>query len=505
MVARLRLLALALTVALVTVGFTVTSAEAAVAKVTGLKSTSQNHYNATFTIRWKPIRGATYQARWASSKGGLARAAVRPAGSASATSPALNRCSTSWVQVRAVKGAKVGKWSSAKGVRFKNPWAAKPSVRGSGISNGIKLTWPTSSYATRYRVRWNAAPFGNFPGGDAVVGGGWLSQATRTTSLKISTTPRAGDKMMGVAYANPVYVRLDANNACNKGIRSSAWTPVFPTAPDPGPGDGFRMGSYNVELSPSASQPTRIAGLAKNINDHDLDVISLQEASGDTVSALKAKLPTSWRAAPSIRLSGQQIMYDQNKFRLKASGSFLVPNPQPGKDDLITPWARLEQVHPSGGATSQDVFVVAIHLAENADASKMNKKRDAGNAARVAMRAIDAINPNDVPVIVAGDLRYHREPFGDVAGYVEAPPTFVRGGYYDSLAAVKKTNYQYSSVNGHKTQSPEAYGVATRPDYMMLKGFDGSRAYVNVANWKYNGSFVSDHNLIYADLTIPYR
>jgi hypothetical protein len=110
---------------------------------------------------------------------------------------------------------------------------------------------------------------------------------------------------------------------------------------------------------------------------------------------------------------------------------------------------------------------------------------------------------------VAGDLFNLREPFGDVAGHVEAQPTFVRRGYYDSMAALRKTGIQYTTYNGgtgttSARQSPSPAGVASRTDYLMLKGFRGSNGYVNVVNWSSGGIDPSDHNLVYADLTVPF-
>jgi hypothetical protein len=110
------------------------------------------------------------------------------------------------------------------------------------------------------------------------------------------------------------------------------------------------------------------------------------------------------------------------------------------------------------------------------------------------------------PVVLAGDLFNQREPFGDTPGYVEAQPTLVRSGYYDAMAAQQKTNIAYATYNGAggARQAPADSGVSSRTDYLMLSGFRGSKAYVNVANWSLNGLVPSDHNLVYADLTVPF-
>jgi exonuclease III len=503
---RFRFAVAAISVALLAVTISTTSAQAALGKVSGVTAAAEDNYNARLTARWKAVAGATYQVRWAASTKGLVHAKRISLSTARSTSPVLYRCAPSYVQVRAVKGGVVGPWSKPKAMRFHNIYPGHPTIRGTGLPNAVRLTWPYDSNATRYRVRWNAAPFGKFAGGDSVIGG-WTNQYARSTVLHLSSTPRAGDKMMGVAYANPVYVQIDANHVCFKGIPHSTYVPVFPQAPDPGPGDNLRLGTYNTELFPNnTTAPGRINGLVKNVEDHNLTVVALQEANAATASSMESKLDARWKVAPSQPSSSQQILYDGNVFRVVASGSFDVPsyNTSASSDTLVTPWVRLRQIHPSQ-AGSQDLFVVSLHLSQNAAKSQMATKHDANVAANVALRGISAANTDDVPVVVAGDFRYLREPFNDVAGYVEGPPTFVRAGYYDALAAVVKNNEQYTTVNQHQNQVPSKAGVASRSDYIMLKGFHGSRAYTNVANWKYNGVFVTDHNLVYADITIPYQ
>ena len=53
------------------------------------------------------------------------------------------------------------------------------------------------------------------------------------------------------------------------------------------------------------------------------------------------------------------------------------------------------------------------------------------------------------PVLVVGDLRDTRRPWGERAGYVPAQPTLVRAGYYDAYASRSRVNGAYTTVNGH--------------------------------------------------------
>lgn len=389
----------------------------------------------------------------------------------------------------------------------RRPGVAKLS--GVGLDNAVQLRWSGVPNATRYRVRWNAAPFGRFPGAASYVGGGWLPQTARSATLRLPTTPHAGDRMMGVAYANPVFVRIETNNICKPSRRPrTQYMPVFPSTPDPGPGDKIRIGTYNVELYPAAGARTN--AMADDIADHGVQVVALQEAYGYTASALVARLGSKWSAVPAIGGSSQQIIYRNDLFRVSSHGAFDVPNLKPRSVPLITPWAKFDLVNPSDRARSQSVMVVSLHLTEDPNASELARKASTGAAARAAIRQIDAANPGGLPVVSAGDYRYRREPFCDEPTCrVEAPPTFVRAGYYDAMAARTKINFQYATGNGH-TRTNEAIsksGVGPRADYLMLKGFRGSVLYENVINRFIPGTAKitpSDHNLVFADVVIPY-
>ena len=507
---RLRVVAAVLLCALVTVGLSLNSAEAAgVARVGGLASSGTDWYNARLKAHWKGVSGATYQMRWATSKARLGSARPVAVRTTSGVSSAVNRCVPWYFQVRALRGSVAGAWSAPILIKFLVRRPAVPTFSAVGGTNSVTFNWPYANLAGRYRIRWDAAPFGRFPGSDTYVSptsGGWVNQYARSATLTLPTVPRAGDRMMGVAYANPVYAQIEANNPCvPAGLPHSTYIPVFPKAPDPGPGDALRIGTYNVELSPTGG--ARMDTIADIVADNHLQIVALQEASRDTSAALVSRLGSLWAAVPWIAGSDQQIVYRKDNYRLVADGSFLVANAKPGGSALVTPWARFRPLQPSS-AQSQDVIVVSLHLTVNPDASAMSKKAAAGAAARQALSGIDAINPGDLPVITAGDFQYLREPFGDVAGYVEAPPTFVRAGYYDAMAAVTKVNYQYTTVNGHASgyQVRSTSGVGTRADYIMLKGFKGSNRYEDVINRFIPGTMTtpSDHNLILADVTVPY-
>ena len=384
---------------------------------------------------------------------------------------------------------------------------ARPSLSAVSVPGGVRFAWGCTRGVKRYRVAWAAAPFGKWPGRRSYVTG-WLPKSARSSTFAVSSVPHSGDYMLGVQYANPVYGQLDVKNARGRVRHSTGWVPVFPTPPNPGPGDSLRVGTYNVLGRPnSANAPSRIAAIAANIRSHGLQIVALQEADASTADSVATALGADWKY---VRYTGssRQILFRSGAYALQAQGIFTVSNPLTPSEPLATPWARFLPVQASAG--SQAVMIVSAHVTESPTRSAMGKKHDAGVVASQIMAGVNAANAGGSPVVVAGDLHYLREPWGDVPGYVEAPPTLVRGGYYDAMAALAKYNIAYSTYNGGNgvraaAQTPNKSGVAPRSDYVMLKGFRGSRAYVNVPNWSWNGVTPSDHNLVYADVVVPFR
>lgn len=500
-----RLVVTGLFTVLLVSGAAVPATAGTVAQVSGVKVAGQDWCAAKLRVRWDAVRGASYQVRSASSKAGLRAARPVPARRNRAAVGPLSLSGTSYLQVRAVKNGRFGAWSRAREARFARNPLDKPVLSGTGVAGGSRFTWPCTLNASRYRLHWSAAPHGEWLIGTST----WMSQGARSSIFRVPTTPRSGDRMLPVAYANPVWARLEAGNPYGGTRLSVGWTPVFPAPPSPGTGDPLRIGTYNV-MAPSGPG-ARVDAIAANISQHGLAVVALQEA-GTTVAAAVVsalgRLGAPWAYAASGTGSGQQILYRTDRYRVDGHGTFLVRNPKSGTP-LVTPWARLEPLSSASPGHGRTLFVVSVHFTLDRTKSELAQKRDNGYSALDVMNGVAAANQAGDPVVVAGDLFNVREPFGDVAGYVEAQPTFVRGGYYDAMAALRKTNIQFSSFNGGDgrtaaRQAPAGSGVSGRTDYLMLKGFRSSRAYVNVANWSWGGITPSDHNLVYADLTVPF-
>jgi hypothetical protein len=482
-------------------------------KVSGVTRLGQDWYHGRLLVKWRPVSGASYQMRvaYAPSKMGYAR--VIPSGTAKGTyTGTLERGKTWYVQVRAVRSGAVGPWSRARGMKFLNSWPGTPSLTGSGTPGGVQFSWKYTPYASRYRVRWSPAWYGVWPGAANYIdrtSGGWVGQTARTSVFTVPTRPAQGDNMLAVDYANPVFAQVEANNALRSGAsHRSKWALAFPVPPTPQAGDPVRFGTYNTMVFPTGA---RAAAVASNISSHGVTMAALQEADVKTANAVVASLGSNWRAVPSGSTAGvqQQILYRADKFTLRSSGKFDVPNPKSSAYPLQTPWARFTPVG-TQYHTSQSFLVSSLHFAVADGTSKLEQNRQTGQAAQTVMRSLDSVNTGNEPVIVAGDLRYGREPYGDPTGYTAGQPTFVRGGYYDAMAALSRTGSQYSTVNTGNgkpsaRQAADASGLGARSDHILFKGFRGSYGYTNVVNWATGGIIPSDHNLVYADIAIPWK
>jgi len=501
---------IALACALVLVGLNGSPSEArGLKKITKISRVAQDWYHGKLKVSWRGAKGVTYQMRYAASPSALSTAPARWTGTSRGTyTQTLDRGKTWFFQVRAFKKGIVGPWSRIRQLRFVNRWPGTPVPTATRLPGAVQFNWNLTPNASRYRVRWSPAWYGGWPGAATYTSENWLSQYIRSSTFTVPTTPRPGDGMLAVPYANPVFGQVQANNAyvtSQTATHLSKWVVAWPKAPAPAPGDPVRLGAYNVMLNPTGA---RAQAVAHNISSHNLTMVALQEASDKTATALLGYLGSSWRAV-STSSNSQQILYRSDLFTAQSAGAFNVDNPRSPSTPVITPWARFAHKNQVSG-DSQSFYVVSAHFTEDASKSAMARNADTGDNARQTMAAINQINYAGEPTIVAGDLRYGREPWGDVPGYVPAQPTFVRSGYYDAMASQAMHGNTYSTVNsiaGKPTarQAPNAAGLGPRSDYILMKGITGSKSYYNIANWSYNGTVPTDHNLIFSDILIPTR
>ncbi|HWJ67045.1 MAG TPA: hypothetical protein VNT31_10235 [Nocardioides sp.] len=498
-------------------------------RVTGLTAAGEQWADARLKVRWTRVAGATYQVRWATSTSRLSAARVRPSTVNAATSPTLgSRCVTWYAQVRAVRNGRAGAWSRAKGLRFSMGTPGVPTLDHSTASQTNQLAaqvrWTSARYVARYRLDWSAAPWGQWAGFEHNHTP-WLGARARGTSVRVPATPAAGDRFLAPAYGNPVFAQLNYDNGCTRTYRRSTYVPVFTKPRDPGAGDTVAIGAYNLEGSPtSESAPQKVANLADNIARRDLDIVTLQEASEESVDDLVRRLEAAegqvgW---DHHGVGAQQVLWRTTTWRRVWGTATDVgrPTDESAATPLRTPGIRLAPALGVDVVGRQDVFVVSVHLEDrlrfDADATVKERKRDAHLAARVLLEEIAAANPGNVPTLVAGDFKGNFGggglPAG--AGYCdentgcvgEGQPTFVRAGFWDAQSAVSKSGIAWGTVNKHVADpAPSATGIGGRPDFILARGVGGFTSYRNVVQTYGDASAThqSDHNLLVARLVVP--
>ena len=423
--------------------------------------------------------------------------------------------SANWSSARVTKHKKHHKKKHKRKPARRNPWTycwpGVASLSAARVSGAVQFRWPATSCTTRYRLRVSPAWYGEWPGAPWYTR--WTTGSARSLNWAVPTTPRAGDGMLATAYANPVFAQLEANNGSNTratATHRSTWKAQWPSPPAPRAGDPVRFGSYNVMLYPTGS---RAAVVAQNIGSHGVTMVALQEArqttAADVVTNLSSPYSGTWdyvRAnGATTSTPGQQILYRTDLFSLVDSGVYSMANPKDANDPVVGPWAAFEPVH-QDGSHGHVFYVTSVHFA-GTPRSSLQQNAWTGAAAKLVNDYM--ANLTNAPTIVAGDLRYGREPWGDTPGYVPAQPTFVRDGYYDVMASQVMHGQNYSVVNATSDGTPSAHqtpnpsGLGPRSDHILMKGIVGSLSYTNVVNWSYGGVVPSDHNLIFSDILIP--
>ncbi|WP_354438150.1 hypothetical protein [Marmoricola sp. OAE513] len=260
MLSRSRLLVAALLCALTYTGLTMAPAQAAsVPKVTSVAYAGQNSATGQIKVKWKKVKGAKYQLRWAPSSSKLKSAKLYSSTATSAYSPVLsNRCVSWYVQVRAIKKGKKGKFSTPKAVKLKVGYPTKPV--GSQINTttqtdptSAQIRWSTTANVAKARLHWSAAPFEKWIGFDNRT----AFTTGHSLSIKLPASPVPGDRTISPAYGNPIFGELEVSNGCTSSLPSTAYVAMFPKPADPGnasTGDALAVASYNVGEHPDGDE-----------------------------------------------------------------------------------------------------------------------------------------------------------------------------------------------------------------------------------------------------------
>lgn len=330
------------------------------------------------------------------------------------------------------------------------------------------------------------------------------------------TAAQANKAGAGLGTANYLHFRLAAVNE----TRTKKIERRFPSleavgiagrAPT-GSGANLRVGDWNVRLDETpgdtaqdqADHPwsKRSNLVADQIVDLQPGVVGLQAVLPRMVPDLKQALPGYYRLTREDAYDnspGQaRILYDDRRFETvhdctTSNGPNCKLTLEGGN---VIPVAKLRDK-----ATLEELWVVTAHLTVGKDNEGLRERQ----IEEVVTWAKDqrAAEPG-VPVIFTGDINTQQR---SKEGHLPHR-ALIRGGFYDSAAAVNQVRLNYSSVNHFATpERPDPIGFGPRLDVIMMLGMTGASRFEIVLSDGGSSTrgtdYPSDHNFVYADLKLP--
>ncbi len=313
---------------------------------------------------------------------------------------------------------------------------------------------------------------------------------------------------------------------------------------DGAPVGTLRAGTFNVRTARATSDDRtwleRRADVAKQIADHNPDVLAVQElgpgrADGkdgstssstagtrQTLSLLDALTKINASRYKLVRTTnyhksgtthgtqGMRILYNSTKVTplltcpektgsssWNASCTIKLPilSGDSEKERVVAAYQKFK-INASGA----QFFFISVHLNSRHSSSASTEIKYSGLRAGQAKAALDGIakiNPSKLPVIIAGDTNsYQNLSSGDLVR-----EQFGKLGYTDSASAPLRTNLKYQTYNGfEKTQAASGVGIASRLDGIFTRSAL-PLSYTNVTEVT-DTERPSDHNLVVSNLQI---
>jgi len=305
------------------------------------------------------------------------------------------------------------------------------------------------------------------------------------------------------------------------------------------PNTTLNIGSFNIRVASGYHTsrmnlerpwPERGPKVAQQIEQAELDVVAIQEASASKKYTITTKNPqfidlinllgSPYKLTNTARYctkpdksgrcangagSATRIVYNSDRLKMLDEGSRKLDD-----RDLTSgsarhmAWARFEDM-----ATGKKFFFVDVHLEPNQGALKGAIR---AQQAAIVLDEIKTQNPEGLPTIVAGDMsatKFDKDNPPNIAH-----DTIVDAGFIDPLVNTFKykglpivpkwINTQYSSLNNFEAtpQTLDGYdNIASYIDYILLRGDFRMHEWETVVDLDettgmFNGVIPSDHNLI---------
>lgn len=561
MKSRPRRLGILVAVALLPLSLAVAApAEAALAKVSGLKVVTTGTKAPTTTSLWfqwtwssKPTKYQLQVTTDKTFKKGLRdkkalRASKKPAGGVQQLQVAsLTSGSKYYARVRAIAGTSkkpvYSAWSATKTGITKTaaPDLITDVVTKPGTDEGtVTISWKSAGlHTTGFRLVTSLTSYNAKLG---QTGRGMKTTTFGKSDRSHTFTPEElTDLGIAEGSGTSLFGRFYADN---KGAGSTltrelaAWQVLAPRGKAAsGTGAPLVVANYNVRTFSADPQDgsatawtTRESAVVDNIVAADPDVLTLQEVSpavmtnGKTQSesllaALKADEPASrdyryGRSTPfkngSTKTDGtqaQRVIYDANLFQQVGadcddtagqSACAFVPLPS---DDRWATYVHLE----SKADPTSTFWVVSAHFNFERTAEAEVVRQDEMNGLSTTMDTLAGTEP----IILGMDSNtWQTYPYGDATLALNA---LTADGYYDTASSAnignRLANYRYSTDNtkvyGKGGIKPDTIGFAPRLDVIAIKNLPGSDDFSIDAHdgVPYPGS---DHNLVRAVVRLPH-
>lgn len=256
--------------------------------------------------------------------------------------------------------------------------------------------------------------------------------------------------------------------------------------------------------------PGRADGSKGTTTGHLRQTVSLERSLKRVVGDSRYQLV---RTTPYVKpgtnhgTQGTRILYDTRKFKLLSncpektgsknynpSCSMNLPLRSSDSESLRRSAAYARFADRKTGAR---FWVVSVHLDDRHSGSLSTEKSYnalRGKQARAVYLKVNGLRKAGDKIIYAGDFNsWQTNRAGD------APHEYLVGqGFDDTVAAAKRINVKYPTINHFKTT---LQAKRVRLDYVMVKGIKRVLRYENVMK-RVDSSRPSDHNLVVSDVVL---
>lgn len=252
------------------------------------------------------------------------------------------------------------------------------------------------------------------------------------------------------------------------------------------PGESqFTVGAWNICSEACSGYGGRVGGQASQVHASEVDIMTLQEAGGERVGPTTKGAFSGGPRHLAVAEGGgnsRYIFYSTDKFEQLAGGRWSLGHGR------WAAWARFEDL-----ATEREFIVVSVHLLNGHNATGQR-----ASEMRILMSGLASVNPQGDPVVLGGDFNSGTHRSGDSVG-----PIVRANGYRDTVEVADET--ENAQVNTGSRRGNTAIMSHDHVDHIYVTeqfGVPAWKQWANLSGTTYVGTWLSDHNMIGATLTL---